>query len=946
MILNIGLSNVNSLIRKLPLVMEFLNENNLHILCITETHLLQSVQSSFVDIPSYSIVRNDVLSTHAKHGVCLYIHQSIKFEKIDISCPNVISISLPELNVHIVGAYRPPSQSATENQVMLDYLSRYCIGKEVIILGDFNLPSLSWDQIAPLGHASATDRLFLETFLVLGLTQWVRETTFPRSANILDLVLTSETDRVGTIKVHAPLPGCDHCAITCQYIFDFDRPEDPLLPLKRQWHRGNYKRIANCLEDVDWDTELSYLICQEAYTHFLKVLTPIIEAHVPVSRETKVPSPPFKTRPPTSLINRRKTAWHNFKRCRLRLGRSSPVTKQAMQDFFTLNRETRDFVKDQQVSYEKGLAEKLINNPKFFHGYLRRKKVGCPSVGPLRLDDGNLSDDPSVMADVFAQAFVSVYGNSVPIPTLASHQTFPGQMCPTNLELQDVLSVLKSLDSNSAAGLDGVHPCLLKSCAAQLAYPLYQIFILSLRECSLPLEWTHSCVAPIFKKGSRLCPLNYRPVSITSVPCKVLERHIVKHLTSFLESNEILSEHQFGFRAGRSTMDQLILVYDEVSLWVDEGNIVDLILFDFSKAFDLVSHPILLDKLNCLGVDRSQILWIEAFLTRRTMSVSIKGKVSSSHRVTSGVPQGSVLGPILFLIYINHIAVNLSRKYKIFADDLKIYMKVSHDSTASYESDISASQKDIDILIATSRSWGLTINKEKCAVMRFQRKFHHSPAPQYLIDSSPIPFVTSHMNLGVLVDSALKFHEHISKTANKSAALAHNVLKSTACRSPEFMMPIYSSHIRPIMEYCSCLWHTGYVGDTRILESVQRLWTKQVIGLKDMDYGARLRALKQYSVRGRLLRADMIYYWKVFHGKCALAPGDLFKQAEYQGTRGHRFKIELPRTRTDVRKRSFAVRGIATWNQLPDNVVATRDLSSFKKRLAECLGDALYRFHQ
>ena len=160
------------------------------------------------------------------------------------------------------------------------------------------------------------------------------------------------------------------------------------------------------------------------------------------------------------------------------------------------------------------------------------------------------------------------------------------------------------------------------------------------------------------------------------------------------------------------------------------------------------------------------------------------------------------------------------------------------------------------------------------------------------------------------------------------------------------MMPIYSSHIRPIMEYCSCLWHTGYVGDTRILESVQRLWTKQVIGLKDMDYGARLRALKQYSVRGRLLRADMIYYWKVFHGKCALTPGDLFKQAEYQGTRGHRFKIELPRTRTDVRKRSFAVRGIATWNQLPDNVVATRDLSSFKKKLAECLGDALYRFHQ
>ena len=145
MILNIGLSNVNSLIRKLTLVMEFLNANNLHILCITETHLLQSVQSSFVDIPSYSIARNDVLSTHAKHGACLYIHKSSKFEKIDISCPNVISISLPELNVHIIGAYRPPSQSSTENQVMLDYLSRYCIGKEVYYTGGLTLTLMGSD---------------------------------------------------------------------------------------------------------------------------------------------------------------------------------------------------------------------------------------------------------------------------------------------------------------------------------------------------------------------------------------------------------------------------------------------------------------------------------------------------------------------------------------------------------------------------------------------------------------------------------------------------------------------------------------------------------------------------------------------------------------------------------------------------------------------------------
>ena len=519
-------------------------------------------------------------------------------------------------------------------------------------------------------------------------------------------------------------------------------------------------------------------------------------------------------------------------------------------------------------------------------------------------------------------------------------------MLPPALQLQDVLSLLKSLDSNSAAGADGIHPCLLKSCASQLAYPLYRIFLLSLSEGALPVEWTHSCVVPIFKKGSRFCPLNYRPVSITSVPCKVLERHLVKQLTIFLESNAIISDHQFGFRSGRSTMDQLLLVYNDISAWVDEGCIVDLILFDFAKAFDLVSHAILLDKLNLIGIDRSLISWIEVFLTRRTMSVSIKGEVSKALKVESGVPQGSVLGPVLFLVFVNHIAANLSCRYKIFADDLKIYMKVNHDNETRHSLDINKTQKDIDTLFTTARSWGLKINQSKCAVMRFQRKSHHFQSPSYAIDGSPISFVSAQTDLGVMVDSDLKFHQHISKTAKKAAALALNVLKSTACRSPEFMMPIFITHIRPIMEYCSCVWNSGYVGDIRVLESVQRLWTKHVTGLRDMSYGLRLKTLNHFSVRGRLLRADLIYYWKIFHGKCAVTPADMFKMAKCTGTRGHRYKIELPRTQTDVRKRCFSVRHIIIWNKLPDEVVSTCDLSVFKAKLADCLGDDLYKFHQ
>ena len=217
---------------------------------------------------------------------------------------------------------------------------------------------------------------------------------------------------------------------------------------------------------------------------------------------------------------------------------------------------------------------------------------------------------------------------------------------------------------------------LLKSCASQLAYPLFKIFCLSLEESKLPEAWKVSQVTPIFKKGSRYVPLNYRPVCLNSVPCEGLEHIIAARLNEYLEENSILTEHQFGFRAGRSTLDQLILVYDCISTWYDEGSAVDLLLFDFSKAFDVVSHSVLLTKLKLLGIDSNLIAWIEAFLTGRTMSVAIRDAHSRPRQVLSGVPQGSVLGPILFLLFVNHIAANLSCQFKIFADDLKMYMNV------------------------------------------------------------------------------------------------------------------------------------------------------------------------------------------------------------------------------------------------------------------------------
>ena len=645
-------------------------------MCITESHLLQHVTDSFVQVPNYSLIRNDVKGDVYKHGVCAYVRNDIMLSNVLAPIPNVLTFCLVSYNVHVVVVYRPPSNTDVDNELVCSFLGNFCADKEVILMGDFNLPGLDWSCGHPITTpgCSRSVQMFVDMFDSLGLTQWVTQPTYPRSGNILDLVLTTEPDRIGRIDISAPLPRCDHCPTSCVYVFHEVTanitPESP-KPHKRAWNRGHYSRMRKTLQSVDWDLEFAYLNAEDSFNHFASIVSELTELHVPKQQSNNA-KPPWKTRPPTSLGNRRQAAWQTYKRERCSSGRNSAGALAAYKVFSAVNRELRSFGVRSQCDYESSLIDRSRDNPKLLHSYVRNKKICRPTVGPLLVRTDYLTDDATIMAELFASSFASVFTTVTPANP-SPHQVFDGTLSQVVITQEGVRSALKDLDSSSAMGPDEMHPHVLKMCADELAYPLQIIFERSMSEGQLPACWKSSMIIPLFKKSSRFDPLNYRPISLTSVVCKTMERLVCNQLRSYLETNSLLTSNQFGFRTGRSTMDQLLLAYNTVSKNTDLGGVTDVILFDFSKAFDVVCHDVMIEKLKLIGLRGSLIDWMGSFLLGRQMQARVNDQVSGPRPVSSGVPQGSVLGPLLFLVYIDSIASQLQSEYKIFADDLKLY---------------------------------------------------------------------------------------------------------------------------------------------------------------------------------------------------------------------------------------------------------------------------------
>ncbi|MCG8048301.1 MAG: reverse transcriptase family protein [Candidatus Thiodiazotropha endolucinida] len=498
----------------------------------------------------------------------------------------------------------------------------------------------------------------------------------------------------------------------------------------------------------------------------------------------------------------------------------------------------------------------------------------------------------------------------------------------------DIRDILRALNVSKASGPDLISPRLLKEGADQLCEPLSQFFSRLIHSGRFPQAWKLANVTPVFKKGDKQLPNNYRPISLLSGLGKTMERLVHKHVYNYCIQNNILTASQSGFIQGDSTTYQLLQLYDTFCEAVDNGKEVRVVFLDITKAFDRVWHKGLLHKLVAIGISDNLLNWFASYLSSRKQRVVINGKTSSYQTVPAGVPQGSILGPLLFLIYINDIVLELNCGIRLFADDTSLYIIVENPQAAA-----NLINSSLSTVHVWSRQWLVDFNAAKTETMVASRKRNKPNHPDLIMNNIILQEVEHHKHLGITFSADLTWHNHIIEVTTKGWQRI-NLLRAFKFKlDRKSLERMYISFIRPVLEYSGVVWGNCTHQDKKLLESIQIEAMRIVTGATKLCSIEKLYDDTGWeTLEARREKQKLIIFYKMINGLAPtylnqLVPGLVQDQSQYSLRNAN--NMSFIHANSALYYNSFLPSVTRAWNNLPTEIRNSTSVTQFKYRLAE-----------
>ena len=848
------------------------------IVGITETWLRQE---DVFNLPaslsaSYNVFRRD-RSSGVGGGVMLLVKACLRPILVDSFIVNKCEVLIVRLlnDHHFILVYRPPNTTLDDSTCLFQRLESYISEvARVVLFGDFNLPDIDW---ANLTCTRPSSRCFLDMCDDIPLRQNVSTPT--RGSNTLDLVLTLPDAHVHNIKTFPPLKNSDHRIVNFQYIAS--KSSNNITKSKKLFEKADYEIICAFLILIDWVREFSTLNTVEEYWGFLKgILNQAIEEFVP---EREIQNRDFYDPKSARLNNLRIKLYDKY--CRF-------PTVVNYYNYDRVNKCLIDHVAERQKKYAYELFFQKGYKPKVFFNYMNNNLKTNNDFTSVLKSDNSIATEHIDIGNEFRSIFMSKFVEDdgrlprVTPPMISALKQVP--KCTPKM----VISIMKRLNLNSSAGPCGIPPKFLYRCISNLALPISLLINKSIETGTIPADWKVSFVTPRHKAGPKNDPENFRPIAIASVFSKIIEMFIVDHMLDHLRSNDLIGSHQHGFLKGRSVQTNLLCSLRDWIKNYEEGVGTDVIHIDYKRAFDSVSHKKLLHKLSSeFGFDSRIVGWVEDFLRDRSARVKICGVLSDPYDVVSGVPQGSIIGPLLFLLYVNEMeTLSGSSTLSSYADDTKIYKPIRDSS------DSASLQESVNNISDWSGMWQLPINYRKCL------SIHLGPNNNdfaYDIDGNTLSKVSHVRDLGIIFQSNFKIDLHISHIAQTANFVIRNIRLCFRNFDPRFYCFLYITYVRPLLESSSSVFSPHLLKDISKIERVQRNFTRFLPGLGELGYSERLSWLGIERLECRRIRADLLrhrYYVRRYGSPFF---GFFFTFSE-GSRRGHALKLVKPFCRTTV----------------------------------------------